>query len=75
MKMHKQQFQDDALLLPSEVAAYLRVSTRHVAERYAFMPGFPAPVILPSPSGVRPHKRWRLADIKKWIADFDSGRG
>lgn len=48
------------------VGAYLGVSTRHVSERYAFMPGFPRPVQLPTATGTKRARRWESADIIAW---------
>lgn len=48
------------------VAAYLKVSRRTVAERYATMDGFPAAIRLPSPTGIRPHLRWKAVEIIEW---------
>ena len=57
---------NDKLLTAEEVAEYLGVATRQVAERYAFMPDFPKAIRLPSPKG-QGLKRWDFADIKKWV--------
>lgn len=61
---------DDALLLPSEVADYLRVTVRQVTERYAMRPDFPKPVLLPSPTGAAPRKRWRKSEVLQWLEGF-----
>ncbi|OBS07921.1 helix-turn-helix transcriptional regulator [Acidihalobacter prosperus] len=60
---------------PDEVAAYLKVGRRQVAERYAALPGFPAPIRIPpaqtkaataqtgKPRGLL---RWKAVEIIAW---------
>lgn len=57
-----------------EVAAYLKVTPRHVLERYAIMPGFPAPIRLPSPSGGIGHPRWKAKEIITWAERHQAAR-
>lgn len=57
----------DELWTAEEVAQYLKVCPRQVAERYALRPGFPKPVKLPSGTGARAHKRWPRSEILKWV--------
>jgi hypothetical protein len=56
-----------------EVAAYLKVTPRHVLERYAIMPGFPAPIRLPSPSGIG-HPRWKAKEIIAWTERYQGSQ-
>lgn len=48
-----------------DIAAYLGVSPRTVAERYAPLPDFPTPIRLPS-TGAVGLKRWKAAEVMKW---------
>jgi predicted DNA-binding transcriptional regulator AlpA len=48
-----------------DIAAYLGVSPRTVAERYAPRPDFPAPIRLPS-TGQAGLKRWKAAEVMTW---------
>ena len=57
----------DELWTAQQVGAYLQVSARQVAERYAFTPGFPKAVRLPSLTGARAIKRWPRSEILKWV--------
>ena len=57
---------DDQLMLPSEIAALLRVSTRQVSERYAMRPDFPSPIRLPSDKN-KPRMRWYKSQILAWL--------
>lgn len=56
---------DKMLWDAAAVGAYLGVSARQVAERYALRPGFPATIRLPSESG-RGLLRWRAAEVIAW---------
>lgn len=58
---------DDQLWLPSEVASFLRVSTRQVAERYAMREDFPRPIRLPSDTRTKPRMRWYKSQIIDWL--------
>lgn len=51
-----------------QVGAYLHVSGRHVAERYAIRPkyNFPRPIILPTESGRNNPRRWNAAEVIAW---------
>ncbi len=48
------------------IAAYLKVSPRQVAERYACRPDFPRPICLPTPSGSNQIRRWKAAEVIAW---------
>lgn len=56
---------DRVLWTAAEAAAYLRVATRTVAERYAARPDFPTAIRLPT-EGRRGLLRWRATEIVKW---------
>ncbi|MCG7865447.1 MAG: helix-turn-helix domain-containing protein [Candidatus Thiodiazotropha taylori] len=49
---------------PDEVANYLKVNRRTVAERYAARPDFPK--VAKRLPGERGQLRWRAKDIMKW---------
>lgn len=50
-----------------DAAAYLRVSRRTVAERYAARPDFPKAIPLPSEgSGKREQRRWPAIEVINW---------
>lgn len=51
----------------AEIAAYLKVDSRHIVDRYASLPGFPAAIRLPSQGRGRGHPRWKAAEIIKWV--------
>jgi predicted DNA-binding transcriptional regulator AlpA len=63
----------DDLLTKNEVAAIvaakLRMSERHVYDRYMALPFFPAPVLIESALGTRPIKRWRASAIQEFLHD------
>ena len=55
---------DRALWTAADCAAYLRVTARTVAERYAARPDFPKALKLPgSKAG---HMRWMAKDVMRW---------
>lgn len=56
---------DRQLWSADDAAAYLGVSKRTVAERYAVRPDFPRPIRLPS-TGTRGLLRWKAAEVMKW---------
>jgi len=49
------------------IADYLRLSVRHVYDRYFHLPSFPKPDLYPSATGKRPIKRWHKQSIAQWI--------
>lgn len=56
------------------IAAYLKVSARQVAERYACRPDFPRPILLPSESGSRNHRRWKAKEVMEWAESLQERR-
>lgn len=57
---------DKQLWTPADIGAYLGVSRRTVAERYAARPDFPRAIRLPS-EGQRGLLRWRAKDVMTWV--------
>lgn len=57
---------DDRLWDAETVADYLSVSRRHVIERYACLPDFPAAMLLPTSSESKAQRRWKPTDIRRW---------
>jgi prophage regulatory protein len=51
-----------------DIAAYLGVSPRTVAERYAPLPDFPTPIRLPS-TGQVGLKRWKASAVMQWAEE------
>ena len=64
---------DDALWTAKQVSEYLNVGERQVAERYAFIPGFPASIRLPSLKGQGLY-RWKKSDILAWVDRLQKAR-
>ena len=54
------------MLTAKDVGKLLKVAPRVVSERYAYMPGFPKALRLPSPKG-QGVRRWKAEDIETWI--------
>lgn len=50
-----------------DCARYLRVSTRHFAEKLSYHHEFPKPVKLPSETGKRGHRRWYAKEVIQWL--------
>jgi hypothetical protein len=57
-----------------QIAAYLKVSPRHVLERYTLLPGFPTPIRLPSATGKRGNPRWKACEIISWAESYREKR-
>ena len=57
---------DDRLWDADAVAQYLAVTRRHVIERYAPRPDFPAAILLPTRSASKAQRRWKPTDIRQW---------
>ncbi|WP_035853522.1 helix-turn-helix transcriptional regulator [Deefgea rivuli] len=57
---------DDRLWDADTVADYLSVTRRHVIERYACLPDFPAAMLLPTSSESKAQRRWKPTDIRRW---------
>lgn len=49
-----------------QISAYLCVSARHAAERYAMRPDFPRPICLPTANGERATRRWKATEVIEW---------
>lgn len=57
---------DDRLWDADTVAEYLVVTRRHVIERYACLPDFPAALLLPTSSESKAQRRWKPTEIRRW---------
>jgi predicted DNA-binding transcriptional regulator AlpA len=57
-----------AIWSPDDVADYLRVARRTVAEKYANDPKFPRPIRL-NVTGNRGMLRWKASEIMAWVED------
>lgn len=53
-----------------EIAAYLRVSARHVTERLSMRPDFPQPRRT-SPGSSKGHLRWQAIEVIRWWEEQD----
>lgn len=53
-----------------QIGAYLCVSARHAAERYAIRPDFPRPICLPTAGGERTTRRWKAAEVIEWAERY-----
>lgn len=49
------------------IADYLRLSFRHVYDRYFHLPTFPKPICFRSATGSKPIKRWEKEKVVAWI--------
>lgn len=49
------------------IAGELRLSARHVYDRYFHLPNFPGPILIKSATGRRPAKRWDEQDVRQWV--------
>lgn len=53
------------------IAIYLKVSSRHAAERIVVLPDFPKAIRLPSRGGEGiGHPRWKAAEIIEWVEKY-----
>jgi len=61
----------------AEIAAWLKVGTDQVLERYAPLPDFPKAIRLPTPDGGRGRPRWKAAEVIAWAEKYkdSTGRG
>jgi predicted DNA-binding transcriptional regulator AlpA len=53
----------------STIAAYLKVTQRHVGERIVCLPSFPKAIRLPSAKG-NSHPRWKAAEVIDWVEKY-----
>ena len=56
-----------------EIAAYLKVSTSKVYQRYASLPDFPGRIELPTSEGRRSHPRWKAIEVIEWVEGYKPG--
>lgn len=70
--MINEQASNDPLLTKSEVAKMvasdIRLSVRHVYDRYMAIPSFPKPKRIPSAAGRKPRLVWTQSSIARYLA-------
>ncbi len=54
----------------AEIAAYLKVSSKHVLDRYAPMTDFPLAIRLPTQNGGHGQPRWKASEIIAWAEKY-----
>ncbi len=52
----------------TEIAEYLKVTSRHVLERFAPHPTFPRAIRLPTCGGGTGQPRWKAVEIIEWVS-------
>ncbi|SDY72677.1 hypothetical protein [Nitrosomonas halophila] len=55
------------------IAQYLKVTPRHVLQRYTPLPDFPQPIRLPSAKG-NGQPRWKAKEIIGWAEGYQENR-
>ncbi|ALX12441.1 hypothetical protein P350_13275 [Burkholderia cepacia JBK9] len=63
-----------ALWSTREIGTYLLRPAQVVRERIASLPGFPAPIRLPSGDGGRSFPRWKAAEVIAWVESHQGAR-
>lgn len=58
----------------ADIAAYRRMSARHIAEREACRPDFPKPIALPTDKG-RGHRVYLATEIFKYYRGYQEKKG
>lgn len=58
----------------AEIAAFLKVSTKHVSDRYASREDFPKAIRLPSGGRGRAHPRYKAREVVAWVDRFLEGK-
>lgn len=58
----------------AEIALYLKVSARQVAERYAPLPGFPAAYRIPTRGPGRGYPRYKATEVIAWAESHKEKR-
>jgi predicted DNA-binding transcriptional regulator AlpA len=62
----------DPLLTKKEVADLvsqdLKLSYRHVYDKFMFLPEFPRPLAINSATGMRPAMRWMESEVVRFLA-------
>lgn len=66
-KVHAQPAPNKKIWDATDCALYLRVSTRHFAERISNHHTFPEPLKLPSATGKNAHRRWKATEVMQWL--------
>lgn len=57
----------------AEIAAYLKMTPRHILERYAPRPDFPKAIRLPAQSGGPGQPRWKASEVIAWAERHQEG--
>lgn len=58
----------------SEIADYLKMTQRHVADRVATLPGFPASIRIPTRGAGRGQPRYKASEVIAWAESHRSKR-
>lgn len=66
---------DIALWSTKEIGEYLQRPAQSVRERIVVLPGFPAPIRLPSGESGRSFPRWKATEVIAWVESHQNGRG
>ncbi|PRE90143.1 hypothetical protein [Burkholderia gladioli] len=66
---------DIALWSTKEIGEYLQRPAQSVRERIVVLPGFPAPIRLPSGENGRSFPRWKATEVIAWVESHQNGRG
>jgi prophage regulatory protein len=51
----------------AEIAAYLKMAHRHVSDRVATLPGFPAAIRIPTRGAGRGQPRYKASEVIAWV--------
>lgn len=54
----------------SEIAAYLKLAQRQVADRVATLPGFPAAIRIPTRGAGRGQPRYKASEVIAWAESY-----
>ncbi|WP_334032744.1 hypothetical protein [Burkholderia gladioli] len=65
---------ENALWSTKEIGEYLLRPTQSVRERVVVLPGFPAPIRLPSGEHGRSFPRWKAVEVIAWVESHRNGR-
>ncbi|WP_244127586.1 hypothetical protein [Burkholderia gladioli] len=65
---------ENALWSTKEIGEYLLRPAQSVRERVVVLPGFPAPIRLPSGEHGRSFPRWKATEVIAWVESHRNGR-
>ncbi|WP_420958077.1 hypothetical protein [Burkholderia gladioli] len=65
---------ENALWSTKEIGEYLLRPAQSVRERIVTLPGFPAPIRLPSGERGRSFPRWKATEVIAWVESHQNGR-